>query len=279
MTEHVDGTIAGTRARRLYWQAWKPADGEQVRAVVVMVHGVHEHGGRYEWVGRQLADCGFAGYVIDHAGHGRSDGRRGQIGRLSEVVRGVDRLVELASGRHPRTPVFLLGHSLGALVALEYVAGQPRHLSGLALSAVPLVPDAISPVQRVAARLMSAAAPNLKVVPLDSSEVSRDPDVVEYHRTNSLMVTGRLRARTAGEALASLNRMPARLGAVRVPVLVMTGTADKLANPAGSKLVMQGVGSPDRTLRTYPGLYHEILNEPEKDIVFADLAHWLTERL
>lgn len=276
MTNHIEGTLTGAHNRELYWQGWIPED--EVQAVVVVSHGLHEHGGRYEWVAQRLAEQGYAAYAIDHVGHGRSAGVRGQIGRMSDVVDGVDAMITEASTRHSGVPRFLLGHSMGALVALQYVIGNPQELRGLIVSAGPVIIDAGSPVERAAAKVLTRVAPNLGVVVLDSAAVSRDPDVVAYHETNPLMVHGKVRARTAAEMLTTADQVQAHLGRIRLPLLVMTGTADTLADPAGSQLIIDRVSSTDKSLKTYEGLYHEILNEPEKQVVLADIVEWIKER-
>lgn len=145
MIKHAEGQLPGTGKNKLYWQGW--VDGSaSTRGVVLVLHGMHEHGGRYAWLGHQLATLGYPVYAIDHAGHGRSDGPRGQLDRMSAVTDGVDALITLASFRHPDVPVFLLGHSLGALITLQYVTGNPQQLNGVILSGPPLVQD-VSPAQ------------------------------------------------------------------------------------------------------------------------------------
>jgi acylglycerol lipase len=276
MIEHAEGQLPGTGKNKLYWQGWVD-DSASTRGVVLVSHGVHEHGGRYEWVGRQLAAQGYPVHAIDHAGHGRSDGPRGQLGRMAEVADGVDALITLASFRHPAVPRFLLGHSLGALITLQYVTGNPQALDGVILSGPPLLQDVISPVQAAAARVLSRVAPNLGIAELNSTLVSRDPEVVAYHHTNPLMVRGKVRARTAAESMAAVNGIRQRLPRLRAPFLVMVGTEDKLVDPAGADLAMDLVGSTDKTLKRYVGFYHEVLNEPEKEVVLGDLVQWLKE--
>ncbi|MQA25085.1 MAG: alpha/beta fold hydrolase, partial [Micromonosporaceae bacterium] len=119
LAEHVEGSLSGG-AGDLYWQGWLPADGSDVKGVVALVHGLHEHSGRYAHVGERLAGDGYPTYAVDHAGHGRSGGVRGNIGRMAEVVSGVHALTQFAADRHAGAPVFVLGHSMGGLIALQY---------------------------------------------------------------------------------------------------------------------------------------------------------------
>lgn len=274
MTEHVDGRFTGAAGGRIYWQAWLPAD--EVRGVVALAHGVAEHSGRYAHVGARFAQAGYATYAVDHHGHGRSDGVRGNVNRMAEVAADLDRLISVAVERHPDVPAFLLGHSLGGLIALDYVVTRgTSRLRGLVLSGAAVDPSVGSTVEKLAAPLLSAIAPNLGVVALDATAVSRDPAVVADYQNDPLNYLGKVRARTGAESLAAVDRVVAGLSTIDIPVLVMHGTEDKLTSPSGSKLVADKVSSPDVTLKLYDGLYHEIFNEPEQDTVLTDVLDWL----
>lgn len=272
--EHVDGWFTGGAGGRIYWQAWIP-DGE-VRGVVALAHGVAEHSGRYAHVGDRFAKAGYATYAVDHHGHGRSDGVRGNVHRFADVSADLDQLISVAVQRHPDVPVILLGHSLGGLIALDYVVTRgASRLRGLVLSGAAVDPSVGSPVEKAVAKLLSSILPDLGLLALDASAVSRDPKVVADYEQDPLNYHGKVRARTGAESLAAVDRVTAGLSTVALPVLVMHGTEDKLTAPAGSKLVADKVSSPDVTLNLYEGLYHEIFNEPEQDAVLTDVVTWL----
>jgi acylglycerol lipase len=276
-TSQVHGDIAGAKATRIHWQAWLP-DGSAL-GVVVLAHGGLEHGGRYGHLGRRLAAEGLATYAVDFRGHGRSAGRRGQIGRFELLVDDLSAAVTLARERHPRLPVFLIGHSLGAMVALQYVVRGDRDLAGMVLSGTGIDVSAIPRSQAILAKALSVLTPNLGLMKLDAVGVSRDPEVVRQYDSDPLVFRGRVPVRTAAELLASASRVTPRLAAARLPVLVMHGGDDVLAAPAGARLVHDRVKSLDKTLIVFPGMYHEIFNEPEKEKVIARLIEWLTVRL
>lgn len=273
---HTSGGFTGAAGGRIHWQAWQP--GGRATAVVVVAHGVAEHGGRYAHVGERLAGAGFPTYVADHHGHGRSDGVRGNIHRMATAVADLDYTVGMAAEHHPGLPVFLLGHSLGGLIALDHVTSTPVRLRGLILSGAAVDVTVGTPLQRGAARLLSAALPNLGVLALDPSAVSRDPEVVRRYVADPLVHHGRLRARTAAEALAAVERVTQRLPGLRLPLLVLHGTADLLAAPSGASSIAERAQSPDVTLRLYDRLHHEILHEPEREAVLDDIVGWLDER-
>jgi alpha-beta hydrolase superfamily lysophospholipase len=276
MATHEEGRFGGEGGLEIYWQAWLP-EGEP-RAVIVLAHGASEHGGRYAWTGEELNKRGYAVYAIDHRGHGRSAGDRAVIDRMHNAVEDLHTLVERAQGAYPGRPLVLLGHSMGGAVALAYTAEHEDALDALVLSGALAVLEAASPVQRVAGRVLSVVAPSLGVVAIDSSAVSRDPEVVADYDADPLNYHGKLPARTVAELSRSIDRFPDAVTHFRLPMLVMHGTADRLVPIAGSEMVVDRAGSEDKTFKRYDGLFHEILNEPERQQVLDDIADWLDAR-
>jgi alpha-beta hydrolase superfamily lysophospholipase len=275
---HVEGHREIAPGRSAYWQAWLPPD--RARAVVVIVHGLHEHSARYAHVGTRLAGAGFAVYAADHRGHGRSDGRRANIERMTLIVDDLGSFVRFATERHAGLPVFMVGHSLGGLIALQYATEPGTPLDGLVLSG-PLVAVTVgSALQRRLAGVLSALVPDLRVAALDAAEkISRDPEVVRSYREDPLVYHGRIKARTGAEILVTIEGLPARLPRLSAPLLILHGTNDLMCAPAGSTVVHEGVSSPDKTVRRYQDLYHEVFNEPERDEVLTDLVRWLEQHL
>ncbi|MPZ66264.1 MAG: alpha/beta fold hydrolase [Pseudonocardiaceae bacterium] len=275
--DHLEGTRTISRASSGFWQGWLPDDDP--RAVVVIVHGLGEHGGRYDHVGQHLAGAGFACYAADHCGHGRSQGRRANIGRMDRIVDDLAEFVGFATAHTPGVPVFVLGHSMGGLIALQYATGEPAELTGLVLSGAAVQVAVGSSLMRSVARLLSAVTPNLGVLTLPPEHLSRDPEVVAAYRTDPLVHHGKVPARTGAEILATTQALPERLDRLRIPVLILHGVEDRLVSPAGSRMVHQRIATEDRTLRLYDGLHHEIFNEPEQDQVLDDLIGWLARHI
>ncbi|OQS16983.1 lysophospholipase [Nocardia donostiensis] len=255
------------------WRAWLPQDA--VRGVIVLVHGVAEHAGRYEHVGKRFSDAGYAVYALDHTGHGASAGARANIGSMDSAADNVAQLLEVAGQEFPEVPRFLTGHSMGALVVLYLVTRTPVDVAGVVVSAPPLDIPVGNPVQRLLAPVLTRLAPNLGVLKLDSSDISRDPDVVAAYDNDPLVFRGKLPARTATEILNASIAVKGRLDKLTVPTLAMHGTADTIAAPSSTDLIEKGAGTEGLTVRRYEGLYHEIFNEPEKDQVLGDVVDWL----
>lgn len=270
---HEDGRFQGAHGVEMFWQAWTPAAG--TKAVVLLAHGASEHGGRYAWVAERLVDSGYALYAPDHRGHGRSEGRRAVIDRLDRALDDLETTRALTSERHPDLPIFMLGHSMGGCLAIAYALRYQERLAGLVLSAPLAVLETASPVTRAIGALLSAVAPATGVFAIDPGLVSRDPAVVRDYEQDPLNYHGRVPARTVAELASAIRSFPDRVPELRLPLLVMYGTADELVATEGSVMVHHRAGSDDNRMIEYEGLYHEILNEPERERVVTDLVAWL----
>jgi alpha-beta hydrolase superfamily lysophospholipase len=277
VAQHVEGTFTGSAGGSVYWQSWSPTD---VKAVVVISHGLAEHSGRYAHVAARLNEAGYAVYGLDHRGHGHTDGTPGNIESFAYVRGDLDTLLSRARGEHPGLPVFLLAHSFGGLAALDYLVNRGESgLTGLVLSSPYVDPDAGNAIQRRLAPVMAALAPNLGVAQIDPATISTDPAEVQKYADDPLNYHGKVRARSGAEMIAAARRVVAGVRTLTLPVLVVHGTGDRLAPPAGSKLVAERIGSVDKTLTLYDGLYHEMFNSPERDQVLDEVVTWLDKHV
>ncbi|MDH5456044.1 MAG: lysophospholipase [Gammaproteobacteria bacterium] len=277
--EYLD--VRHSRARgtsRLYQQTWLPDTA--VRAVVLLVHGLGEHSSRYTHVARHLTDCGFAVYALDHYGHGKSDGHAGFVERFSVYLDGVAALLQKIRDERAELPVFLLGHSMGGLIGTAFLIDHQDAFRAAVLSGPAIESDqAPPPIVMAIVRLLSALLPTVPLIQLDASGVSRDKNVVTNYINDPLVHHGKLSARLLAEMSAAMQNTLARAGDIELPIIVMHGEDDRLTSPAGSDALIEAIGSADKTLKTYPGLYHEIFNEPEQDAVLADMSRWLETHL
>jgi acylglycerol lipase len=273
---HAADFLRGSGERQIFWQCWTP--DPPPRAVVVVVHGAGEHSNRYAHVATRLLADDYATYALDHRGHGRSQGPRALIDRIDNAVADVDRLVLAARVAHPGVPIFMLGHSMGATIALCYALQHQDRLAGMILSGPLAALPATPAPMRLAGRLLSAVAPTLPLVPIDPTLVSRDPAVVRAYVSDPLVHHGKLPARTVAELAAAIDTFPARVPAITLPTLILYGTADRLCPPSGSVMLGERIGAADKTVKAYEGLFHEILNEPERDEVLDEICGWLASR-
>jgi lysophospholipase len=273
-----EGSFRGTRARRLHWQSWSPAGDQPHKGVVTIAHGYGEHIGRYQHVAARLNQAGYVVYGLDHHGHGRSAGKRGRIA-LGAAVADLDQLiVTVSTARNPELPQFLLGHSMGGAIALRYAMVHQQRLAGLAVSA-PLAAIDGGPALQGFGRLLGKVLPGAPVSRVEPRLVSRDQAVVSDYIADPLNHHGPVPAGVARDMILHVGSLGADVRQITLPTLLMWGTADRLCPPAGSELVAANIGAEDLTVKRYEGLFHEILNEPERAQVLDDLVGWLDAHL
>ncbi len=273
--KHRELQFPGCQEASLFGQAWLP--DRAPRAIVVVSHGLAEHGGRYSGLATRLVEKGYAVYALDHRGHGRSSGVRANIERFDYLVADLGAFIGRAQREHLDTPVVLLGHSMGGAIALGAALKYQDVLRALVLSAPALATgEAISSFKLLMVRMLSVLAPNTGALTLPAAAVSRDRTVVRAYETDPLVFRGAIPARTLAELLAAMQRLQQRAHELRLPVLVQHGTADSLVPLPATHPVYQHLGqSRRRTLLVYEGLFHEVYNEPERDRVIGDLETWL----
>lgn len=258
-------------------QRWLPAG--EVRAAVALVHGVNEHGGRYARLAEELNRHGIAVHAIDLRGFGRSEGERGLVLRFDVFLDDVELLLARTAAAHPGKPLFLLGHSMGGEIAAWLAIARQPKIDGLILSAPALlVGGKVFPILRHLAAFFSRVLPRLRLRRMGTRFMSRDPQVIRDFKDDPLVYHGKFPVRTGAEILRVLKQIRRRMEAVRVPLLIMHGARDFVTDPAGSRELYARAASTDKTLHLYPGLFHEIFNEPEREQVVGDLVEWIEKR-
>lgn len=271
------GYFAPAEGGSIFYSHWRP-EGE-VRALILIVHGLAEHCLRYERLAEYLNAQGYAVCALDLPGHGQSDGRRGFINDFDDYLAAVLGLRDKMAAQYKYRPVILLGHSMGGLVSTRLVQRSQEGFAGLVLSAPALaVAQQPSRLLKFVVRLLSKLMPKLGVLQLDSNAVSRDEDVVAAYAADPLNYTGKIPARTVAEMFAAMAGSEDAASQVKLPLLLMHGEADSMTAVNGSRSLYEAASAPDKTLQVYPGLYHEIFNEPEWEQVYADLLAWLNQR-
>jgi alpha-beta hydrolase superfamily lysophospholipase len=274
---HETGTLRTADGLDLFTRRWTPDRGAV--AVVALVHGVHEHSGRYAYLASALMRRGIAVHALDLRGHGQSPGERGQVeASFDEYVGDVARFLDETRAAAEGAPLFLMGHSMGGLVAAAVLVDRGTDgLAGVVLSSPALAVDAPALLRR-AAPVVARFFPDAPVTRLDLSGLSRDPVVARAYREDPLTLNQGVRARLGHEIVRTAERVRQRSDAFDVPLYLFHGTADRLTSPEGTRWLAAHAASDDVTLRLYEGLYHETLNEPERDDVIGALADWLADR-
>eukprot|EP00897_Mesotaenium_endlicherianum_P006749 jgi/Mesen1/6101/ME000310S05196 len=273
-----------SRGEKIFTQVWTPGRTQSLRAVVVVLHGLNEHSGRYAAFAKALNARGYGVFCMDWIGHGCSDGLHGYVERLDHVLADARLYLKMVTAEHPDVPAFFFGHSTGGAIALK-AALQPS--VGSALAGVIMTSPAIHidvPNKYLAALAPVAAAliPRHKIsrgATRPEARVSRDPAALLAKYSDPLVYTGGLRARTGWEVLSNALAIQKRLHHVTVPFLVMHGSADKVTEPSGSQALFRCAPSLHKRLHLYEGLLHDLLFEPEKDDIICDIIRWMEERL
>lgn len=259
----------------LYLQAWRPTAAPP-RGVLVIHHGLADHGARYGDLARRLVDAGYAVWALDMRGHGRSAGPRVTTPNLDAYLDDLGRVMAVVRDAEPARPVFLLGHSLGGLIATVYALERDPTLAGLVLSA-PALAFPAPPIEAAIIRAIAGVAPGARILATPHGDFSSDPTMAAQLDGDPLVYAPPGPARTARAALDGVSRVWARPQALTVPLLALHGTADRLTGPAGSRELVRAAGGADRTLRLYPGLAHDLLHEPggAGTMVAGEVQTWL----
>lgn len=271
-------TFDGVGGVRIVYDVWTP-DIAPV-GVVVLSHGLGEHAGRYHHVAQRFGQAGLIVYALDHRGHGRSGGKRVYVRDMAEYVGDFHTLVGIAAVEYPKLPRLVLGHSMGGGIVFSYGVEYPDEYSAMVLSGPAVAAQAaVSPILAVVAKALGKIAPGLPVENLDANAVSRDPAVVAAYNADPLVWHGKVPAGIARALIIVGETMPQRASALTAPLLVVHGEKDRLVSADGSRHLVECVGSPDVHLKVYPGLFHEVFNEPEKVLVLDDVTAWIETHL
>jgi acylglycerol lipase len=276
--QHTEGKFTGRNNFNLYRQAWLPDAAP--KAILLVVHGIAEHSGRYTNLVNYFGPKGYAVYSFDLRGHGKSDGKRSYVERFSYYLDDLQTFFNLVRTENPSTKIFMVGHSMGSTIAIDYALEHQREMNGLIISGTTLkAGSSINQATILMAKMLSVLLPKMGVSALDSSGISRDKAVVEAYVKDPLNYTGKLSARVGAELLKTMDMLQKRLSEITLPILIMQGSQDRISDPSSSKMLYDGVRSKDKTMTIYEGFYHEIFNDPERQQVFTDMEAWLNARL
>lgn len=272
----IESDFRGGRNRLLFRRSWLPAAPERV---LLLVHGYGEHSGRYEGFASWFAARGSAVQGFDLVGHGRSEGQRGHVARFEDFLDDLDALLAQVRSEQRGLPLYLVGHSMGGLIAAAFAAERAPRIEGLVLSGPALEPvgapgafagAVLGALRRVAPR---AGAQR----PLEPQALASDPAVGRAYREDPL-VHQFITLSLASELLAAAERTRGAGARIELPTLLLHGADDTLCRPAGSLELARGIGSERARVEIYPGLRHEVFNEAERERVYRDLQGWIAAR-
>ena len=268
----------GSDGLSFYVHGWE--SDVQPKAVVVLVHGLGEHSGRYMNVVNHFVPKGYAVYALNHIGHGKSEGARANVERFSDFTTTLKTYFDMVRAAQPGKPIFLLGHSMGGLMSCTYLLEHQADFKGAIISA-PLakISENTPPALITIGKIFSTIMPQMGVLAVDATAVSTDPAVVEAYINDPLNFHDKVPARLAAEILSAIKRLNAEAAAIRLPIILVQGSADKLVDPGGAQIIYGKASSTDKTLKMYKGYYHEVFNEPGRERVLDDVEVWLERHL
>lgn len=274
MIRRSEAHFDAAKGRRLFERRWEPREPQRN---LVLVHGYAEHSGRYEHVAAWFASRGAAVHAFDHQGHGHSSGVRCHVRRFGDFLDDLDRVVERARAAAPDLPLYVVGHSMGGLIVCNWAVERAPEIDGLVVSAPALAAgQAPTGLRRVALGVLRRVWPTGFVGGgLDAEGLSRDPAVVQAYLDDPMIVL-RMTFSLGGELFDALSRTAPRGADLRLPLLMLHGSADPICSPEASEAFARA--APDARYVSYPGLRHEIFNEPEREKVFQDVQRWILER-
>lgn len=273
----VDGQIEAVGGLSLYYHGW---EAEDARAAILLVHGLAEHGGRYADLGRRMASYGLSVYALDLRGHGLSDGRRGHVERFELLLQDVDRFRREIEGITDDVPMFILGHSMGGLIAARYIEEyEPRFRGAIITSPWLATGMGIPQWKIVAAGALNKVMPAL---PLDAGIneefLSHDPVVVARYRDDPL-VHGKITPRLFAEASMAMGLVMQRSERIRIPILFLLAGDDRIVDTKKSEAFARSLKISDVTIRVLPDYYHEVLNDYDRNIALHAIRDWVLARL
>ncbi|MBI3040972.1 MAG: lysophospholipase, partial [Chloroflexi bacterium] len=248
--KHLEDKFKGFKNLSLYYQYWLPAS--KAKAILLIVHGLAEHSGRYLNLVNHFVARGYAVYAFDQRGHGKSPGLRGHVKQFSCFVNDVKIFLGIIRSQHHDTRIFMVGHSLGGTIATAYAVHHQDEFDGLIVSGATLKAGAsISSGLIIIARALSLVLPKIGLYNIDASAISQDKAVVAAYVNDPLVYRGKVRARLGSELIKTLEILPRQMSNIYLPLLIMHGTADRLSDPKGSQLLYDRVSSKDKTLHLY----------------------------
>ncbi|HTP00637.1 MAG TPA: lysophospholipase [Anaerolineales bacterium] len=265
------------RGLKFYSRGWEPdrAPG----AAVAFLHGLGDHIGRYAHIAEALSAAGYAMMGMDWRGHGQSGGQRGYAPSLEALMQDIDLLLDNVRARYSGLPTFLYGHSLGAIMALNYALRRKPDLAGVIATDPALHSELEEQQFKVAlVRLLGGVAPTVALASgLKTSMLSHDPQIEQAY-INDPLVHDRI-SFGLGKVLLAANEYALKHAAeFQLPLLLMHGSLDTIAYPSSSREFAAAAGD-KATLIVWDGMYHEIHNELKKDEVIQAVVHWMNDHL
>ena len=277
-SQRNESSFEGARGTQIYYQTWRPSG--KSKAIVVINHGIGEHSARYAHVAEHLARFGFTVWACDLRGHGKSGGKRGHVDSFDDYLIDVAQLTRIARDHFPGVKAFLLGHSLGGLIASCFAERYPTELDGLVASA-----PALKEIMKVSIMKILLAKALTNIMPTFSTTTGLDPNLLSHDQevvrkyVEDPLVHKVVTARWFTEYRRAQSETMQGAGKITMPCLIIQSGADGIVDPSATNEFFKKIKSSDKTLKIYEDFYHENLNEVGKESVLGDIDTWLSARV
>ena len=277
--KHEEGNFHGLNDTNIFYQYWLPDTDPS--AVLIIIHGFGEHSGRYMNVVDKLVPAGIVVFALDHRGHGKSGGKSNYVNRFTDYLEDIKTFEGIVIDHYPEAPLFLLGHSMGSLIAAHFMANyanQSRYsafmLSGTGADYGP----GISAVTRFLAKILSFIAPKLSIPSnLDPNFISHDQSVIDAYVNDPLVKYDKITARLGAEMMKNTADMKMTAAKINVPTQIQVGSEDDAFSDEQG--LFDSISHQDKQLKVYDGFRHEVFNEVEKEKPLEDLKSWITSHI
>ncbi|NHJ19458.1 MAG: alpha/beta hydrolase [Candidatus Lokiarchaeota archaeon] len=277
--KHIEGEFEGIESLTIYYQAWIP---DNPKAIVQVVHGFAEHSGRYLNIVNQLLPLDYAVYANDHRGHGKSEGRRNYVDSFNQFIEDEKLFYDLIKDKYQNLPIFMLGHSMGSMIALFFANKYESLLKGLILSGTGTgAGESTSKATKVVVKLLAKIIPKKYINPgLKAEKLSHDPEVVQAYENDPLVNADKIALRLGWELMNCFSKFDPITQNLKLPLLVQCGAEDSLIK-GSEEALKNAFKMKDKSILIYDGLYHEVYNESkeERKKVLNDLSSWLDNHL
>jgi Lysophospholipase len=248
---------------------------DKMKGIILIVHGIAEHCGRYGYIKDKLIEEGYGVYRFDHRGHGKSEGKSGYVNSFKDFINDVDYFVDLIKREYPELPLFILGHSMGGFITSCYGVINKNKINGQILSGAVTgdIPLSMKIKSIKFPYILSGKVPNCLY-----NYISKNTQVIEDYKNDKLVLkftSVRLNLEVSNKGVKWIK---SNLRNYKCPCLILHGKDDNIVPYQCSTNFYENISSKDKEIKIYNGLYHEILNEDFKDNVLKDICDWLNER-
>lgn len=273
--EHTTATFKNRHGYRIFYRNWR-TNGHP-KGILIIIHGLHNHSGCYHDFALQLNASGFEVFAGDLRGYGKSEGRRHDVADYNDHINDIEMLVDLTSLAHPKKPVFLFGHGIGGLLSALYALVVPSKIKGLITESVTLEFNTL-PVAPPVIRLLASFLPRLSFQTIKNKNFTRASAVIHAMDHDPLLKNRKLTVRSMQQYFLAATDLKRAAVLLKLPILILHGTADKIAKISGSNFLMEAVSSVDKTLKFYEGHYHDLISDKYNGLVIRDIIKWLNRK-